>query len=370
MFGADPNGVADSTTAFSNAIADGRGVIVTPGVYKLNTSLTPPNERAIQYFGAQLSSGAIGPSGMVGALAFGTTGHAGFMNTANPAGGTALDFNALQILPTGSTVPYEKFVGWDLLWDGDPSTQTNLHDGVARGMFAFTTPGIPNTVTPHMFAFNALCEITSGTDGGCSNEIDVSNAGSDNGNDLSTFLAKLGLAIVSDGPNAATAALFITASGGPFHDGIVINGSSIQNSAIRVGTTGATQTNVFVLDHLGNAVGTSFNSTSDERLKIDHGVGSKGLANLMAIKVHDFAFKSSPSVTQEGYFAQELYQVYPEAVHVGGDDPAADPWAVDYGRMTPLLVRSIQDQQSELQRMQEKLDAALSEIEKLKTGAK
>lgn len=41
--------------------------------------------------------------------------------------------------------------------------------------------------------------------------------------------------------------------------------------------------------------------------------------------------------------AQELYPIYPEAVIVGGDDPLEDPWTVDYGRLSPPIVKSIQD---------------------------
>ena len=101
--------------------------------------------------------------------------------------------------------------------------------------------------------------------------------------------------------------------------------------------------------------GIAFNMTSDERLKIDHGVGSKGIDDLMAIKVHDYAMKTAPGVLMEGYFAQELYQVYPDAVTVGGDDAAKKPWQVDYGRITPLIVRSIQQQESRIEALEAKL---------------
>lgn len=67
----------------------------------------------------------------------------------------------------------------------------------------------------------------------------------------------------------------------------------------------------------------------------------------MRIPVRDFNFIADPDTARvQGFIAQELYKVYPEAVTVGGDDPKTKPWAVDYGRVTPLLLKSIQELKS------------------------
>ena len=55
----------------------------------------------------------------------------------------------------------------------------------------------------------------------------------------------------------------------------------------------------------------------------------------------------------QGFIAQELYKYYPEAVSAHGDgitplDANAPVWSVDYGRLTPLLVKSIQDLNTKL----------------------
>ena len=64
----------------------------------------------------------------------------------------------------------------------------------------------------------------------------------------------------------------------------------------------------------------------------------------MNIPIYDFNYIADPDKTaQQGYIAQDLYEVYPEAVNIGGEDPSRDPWTVDYGRLTPLLVSGIQD---------------------------
>lgn len=38
----------------------------------------------------------------------------------------------------------------------------------------------------------------------------------------------------------------------------------------------------------------------------------------------------------------------PEAVSVGGDDPKEKSWGVDYSKLTPLLVKSLQEQQGQI----------------------
>lgn len=89
---------------------------------------------------------------------------------------------------------------------------------------------------------------------------------------------------------------------------------------------------------------TAFNTTSDRRLKEDIVESSMGLETLMTIAVHDFSFKADAEKTKhQGFIAQELHEVYPDAVTVGGKDPKMQPWAVDYGKLTPLLVKSVQE---------------------------
>ena len=89
---------------------------------------------------------------------------------------------------------------------------------------------------------------------------------------------------------------------------------------------------------------TTFNTSSDRRLKENIVSTNRGLGALMSIPVNDFNFIADPQKkTVQGFVAQDLYKIYPEAVTVGGDDPKKNPWSVDYGRLTPLLVEGLQD---------------------------
>ena len=88
------------------------------------------------------------------------------------------------------------------------------------------------------------------------------------------------------------------------------------------------------------------------------------LDGLMKVKVRNFNF-IGVNITTTGFIAQELYEIYPEVVSVGGDDPKADPWGVDYGRLTPLLVQAVQDQQGQIEALKAENDALNDRVEAL-----
>ncbi|MCB0640225.1 MAG: tail fiber domain-containing protein, partial [Phaeodactylibacter sp.] len=91
----------------------------------------------------------------------------------------------------------------------------------------------------------------------------------------------------------------------------------------------------------------NYATSSDERLKENVKPTEKGLKDLLQIQVRDYNFKTSPvSELHHGFLAQQLYEIYPQAVSVGGDNPRTDPWMVEYRALTPLITKSIQDQQA------------------------
>ena len=48
-------------------------------------------------------------------------------------------------------------------------------------------------------------------------------------------------------------------------------------------------------------------------------------------------------------------------------DPSKDPWMVDYGRVTPLLTKAIQEQQGEIETLKNQQTAFKAENAKLET---
>ena len=133
--------------------------------------------------------------------------------------------------------------------------------------------------------------------------------------------AHTGIAVVN--PNGSTAAVSMIA---------FVNGN---------GAVGSISTN-------GSA--TAYNTSSDRRVKDNIATTTLGLDDLMKIGVRDFSFiKDSSHATTSGFIAQELRTIFPWAVSTNGDNgivplsASSSPWAVDYGRITPLIVKAIQD---------------------------
>ncbi|SDE43744.1 Chaperone of endosialidase [Dyadobacter soli] len=103
--------------------------------------------------------------------------------------------------------------------------------------------------------------------------------------------------------------------------------------------------------------------TSDRRLKENIKNTHYSIQDLMKIGVVEYNYIANPKKERTiGFIAQDLYKVFPEAVTVGGEDAKTNPWRVDANKVTPLLVKAVQDQQKEI----ESLKAQLSEMNALK----
>ena len=109
-----------------------------------------------------------------------------------------------------------------------------------------------------------------------------------------------------------------------------------------------------------NATSVAFNTTSDERLKENIVDASSKLELVKDIQVREFDWKKDGR-HQVGFIAQELNNLVPEAVTEGGEDVTENPWGVDYGKLTPYLVKAIQEQQTQIEALQ-------SEINELKNS--
>ncbi len=95
----------------------------------------------------------------------------------------------------------------------------------------------------------------------------------------------------------------------------------------------------------GGSWGVEMINASDKRLKKDISPLSVGLKELLKIQPVEYKWKVDNSL-DKGFIAQDLYEVYPEAVQKPlTNDFKKNPWAVAPNRLIPLLVKSIQDQQ-------------------------
>lgn len=116
-----------------------------------------------------------------------------------------------------------------------------------------------------------------------------------------------------------------------------------------------------------NGSATAYNTSSDQRLKKNIIDASGALSSVNAIKVRSFDWKADGSHVDYGYIAQELLEVVPEAVSVPANPE--EMMGVDFGRLTPRLVKSIQELSSKLDDQQSLILDLQTEINQLK-GAK
>ena len=115
-----------------------------------------------------------------------------------------------------------------------------------------------------------------------------------------------------------------------------------------------------VMGSVSAASGTTvaYNTSSDRRMKENIVDAVSQLDVINNIQIREFDWKNNGH-HEVGVIAQELNEVIPNVVQEGGDDVTEEPWGVDYGKLTPYLVKAIQEQQTQI-------DALQSEINLLK----
>jgi hypothetical protein len=104
-----------------------------------------------------------------------------------------------------------------------------------------------------------------------------------------------------------------------------------------------------------NATSVAFNTTSDERLKENIVDASSKLELVKDIQVREFDWKKDGR-HQVGFIAQELNNLVPEAVTEGGEDVTENPWGVDYGKLTPYLIKAVQEQQTIIEDLKSRIE--------------
>jgi len=110
-----------------------------------------------------------------------------------------------------------------------------------------------------------------------------------------------------------------------------------------------------------NAVSTSYNTSSDYRLKENVVPMEGALDRVNALKPSRFNFIADPEKTVDGFLAHEAAEVVPEAVT--GEKDAVDEdgnpeyQGIDQSKLVPLLVGAIQELRSENNSLKERLDA-------------
>jgi hypothetical protein len=158
--------------------------------------------------------------------------------------------------------------------------------------------------------------------------------------------------------------------GGSGTDAVSIKHTANGNNTFNIWQTGASNHNAIafykgdVQANRGNITvttsGTTYNSVSDYRLKENVVPIENGIDRLMQLKPSKFNWIETGEEA-EGFIAHELQEIFPDAV-TGEKDAIYSstgnikPQSVDYGRITPLLVKALQEQQTQINALKAELD--------------
>lgn len=107
-----------------------------------------------------------------------------------------------------------------------------------------------------------------------------------------------------------------------------------------------------------NATALELANASDARLKTDVVDGQGGIDLISRIRPVNFKWKNDDSnEVSYGFIAQELYEVFPNAVSVGGDDPAEQPWMVRLATLIPITVLAIKEMLTKIEELEAKVNS-------------
>ena len=154
--------------------------------------------------------------------------------------------------------------------------------------------------------------------------------------------------------------------------GVRISGIEGQNF-IKTATTSSTgydhqlfiNANAIVGSITTNGSGTSFNTSSDYRLKENVVTDYDATTRLKQLKPSRFNFKADKDTTLDGFLAHEVQSIVPEAVtgEKDGVDADGNPkyQGIDQGKLVPLLTKALQESIA-------RADALEARIKKLEDG--
>jgi hypothetical protein len=144
-------------------------------------------------------------------------------------------------------------------------------------------------------------------------------------------------------------------------NGIALNNNVSGSTWVLYASTGNTSsTNPnnlgFYRDGLSEVIFTAdgnINTVSDSTAKMQVQLLEDGqVARLMRLRPKSYFYKKQQGThRQYGIMAQELAEIYPDAVYHGLNDDGQDSWSVSYLKLIPVLVKALQEQ--ELARQQQ-----------------
>jgi hypothetical protein len=131
-------------------------------------------------------------------------------------------------------------------------------------------------------------------------------------------------------------------------------------SSFRLGTSEASQNYIFVISgstEVGKintiSSGTTYNTTSDYRLKDNIEIITDGTERLMNLKPIRHSWKESSGIV-DGFLAHEVQEAGLEYA-VTGEKDGKYMQSMDYGRITPVIVSALQDAIKEINNLKQRI---------------
>ena len=141
---------------------------------------------------------------------------------------------------------------------------------------------------------------------------------------------------------------------GSAQNGLIFSESASAASSRFIGFNLGT-TAIGSIERVGSTSAVIYNTTSDQRLKSNIEDASPVLAKLMNVKVRQFDWTDGDLHQEAGFIAQELAPVLSGIVTEGKTEE--DMWQLDYSRLTPYLVKAIQEQQAIITSLTDRITA-------------
>ena len=171
-----------------------------------------------------------------------------------------------------------------------------------------------------------------------------------NGQDIYYGSGTGAVGIGDSNPSALANRLTIAASGGTGNVVDISTGSTANNNVGAIVFRNSVRSYCGQITVNGATGVTSYLSASDYRLKEDL-QDFQGLNLVSNIKVYNYKWKSADERTY-GVMAHELQEVLPQAVV--GEKDHEEMQSVDYSKIVPLLVKSIQELKAEIELLKSK----------------
>jgi hypothetical protein len=192
--------------------------------------------------------------------------------------------------------------------------------------------------------------------------------------------ARLVFSTTADGASSPTERMRIT-NGGSVYFGVTsdpsgtVGGSAFlvagsDRKILRLATTTTAAVGLAEFYNANGSVGaiatsgtsTSFNTSSDYRLKENVTAVTDGITRLQQLKPSRFNFIADPAKTVDGFLAHEVQSVVPEAI-TGEKDAVDDDGnpiyqGIDQSKLVPLLTAALQEAVAKIESLEARLTAA------------